>query len=137
MQIERLTPQTAHENLSDLVELLRDAVDSGASVGFLPPVPREVASEYWLSVFTELAAGHRVLLAALDTGRLCGSVQRELARKPNALHRAEVQRLLVHRLVRRQGIGERLMRDLEDRGRRLGRALLVLGTREGDPYERR
>jgi ribosomal protein S18 acetylase RimI-like enzyme len=135
MQIENLTSQTAHEKLSDLVELLQDAVDSAASVGFLPPLSREVAADYWRSVFADLDAGHRFLLGAMDGATLVGSVQLELARKPNAAHRAEVQRLLVSRAFRRQGIGERLMRQLHEIARQHGRTLLVLDTRQGDPSE--
>src|SRR6476469_5159842 len=135
MQIERLTSWRAHENLDDLIALLQDAVDSGASVGFLPPLSREAASDYWRSVFADLDAGHRLLLGAMDGSRLVGAVQLELARKPNASHRAEVQRLLVLRSVRRQGIGERLMRQLHELAREHGRSLLVLDTREGDPSE--
>jgi len=135
MTIELLTPEPAHDKLTDLVELLRDAVDSGASVGFLPPLSREVARDYWLSVLTDIGAGHRLLLGAFDRARLVGSVQLELARKPNATHRAEVQRLLVHRSMRRRGIGERLMRELEALACLRGRTLLVLDTRRGDPSE--
>jgi len=135
MQIELLTPQSAREKLADLVELLQDAVESGASVGFLPTLSRAAASDYWLSIFADLDAGHRLLLGALDGARLVGSVQLELAQKPNAAHRAEIQRLLVHRTVRRRGIGERLMRHLEESARRHGRTLLVLDTRQGDPSE--
>ena len=135
MQIERLTSWMAHENLDDLIALLQDAVDSGASVGFLPPLSREAASDYWRSVFADLDAGHRLLLGAMDGPRLVGSVQLELARKPNASHRAEVQRLLVLRSIRRQGIGERLMRQLHEIARQNSRTLLVLDTREGDPSE--
>ena len=135
MQIELLTSRTAHEKLEDLIELLRDAVDSGASVGFLPPLSRDAASDYWRSVFADLDAGHRLLLGATVGSRLVGSVQLELARKPNASHRAEVQRLLVLRSARRQGIGERLMRRLHELAGHHGRTLLVLDTREGDPSE--
>lgn len=135
MQIEILTSQTAHEKLSDLIDVLQDAVDSGASVGFLPPLSREVASDYWRSAFADVAAGHRLLLGALDGMTLVGSVQLELARKPNASHRAEVQRLLVARSFRRRGIGERLMRELHELARQRGRTLLVLDTRQGDPSE--
>jgi len=135
MQIERLTSWMAHENLDDLIALLQDAVDSGASVGFLPPLSRDAASDYWRSVFADLDAGHRLLLGAMDGSRLVGAVQLELARKPNASHRAEVQRLLVLRSVRRQGIGERLMRQLHELARQHSRTLLVLDTREGDPSE--
>ena len=135
MQIELLTSRTAHEKLEDLIELLRDAVDSGASVGFLPPLSRDAASDYWRSIFADLDAGHRLLLGAIDGPKLVGSVQLELARKPNASHRAEVQRLLVLRSARRQGIGERLMRRLHELAGHHGRTLLVLDTREGDPSE--
>jgi len=135
MQIELLTSRAAHEKLEDLIELLRDAVDSGASVGFLPPLSRDAASAYWRSIFADLDAGHRLLLGAIDGPKLVGSVQLELARKPNASHRAEVQRLLVLRSARRQGIGERLMRRLHELAGHHGRTLLVLDTREGDPSE--
>ena len=67
MQIELLTSRTAHENLGDLIELLQDAVDSGASVGFLPSLPREAASDYWRSVLPDLDARHRLLLGAMAT----------------------------------------------------------------------
>jgi len=135
MDIELLTPQAAQRKVGDLVELLQDAVDSGASIGFLPPLSREAATEYWRTIFTDIDAGRRLLLGALDDKRLVGSVQLELATKANALHRAEVQRLIVHRSARRRGIGERLMLELERLARQHGRALLVLDTRQGDPSE--
>lgn len=135
MNIELLTSPAARDKLTDLIELLQDAVNAGASVGFLPPLSREVASSYWVSVLADVDAGHRLLLGAIEGVKLVGSVQLELARKPNAAHRAEVQRLLVHRSVRRQGIGERLMRELEELAREHGRTLLVLDTRRGDPSE--
>jgi acetyltransferase len=135
MIIELLTPDSARQHLDDLVELLHDAVDSGASVGFLPPLSRDAAREYWLAIVGEVERGHRLVVGALSDGRLVGSVQLELAMRANGLHRAEVQRLLVHRSVRRRGIGERLMRELETRARAHGRMLLVLDTRQGDPSE--
>jgi ribosomal protein S18 acetylase RimI-like enzyme len=135
VSIELLTARNDRETLDGLVELLRDAVDSGASVGFLPPLSREAAAEYWLSMLADVDAGHRLLLVAVEGTKLVGSVQLELARKPNAVHRAEVQRLLVLRSARRQGIGERLMRELHELARQHGRTLLVLDTRAGDPSE--
>jgi acetyltransferase len=55
---------------------------------------------------------------------------------PNALHRAEVQKLLVLRSWRRQGIGQTLMMAVEQAARQAGRQLLVLDTRLGDVAER-
>jgi len=59
-----------------------------------------------------------------------------LATRPNALHRAEVAKVIVHTKVRRRGIGHALMLAVEERARRLGRTTLVLDTRQGDPSER-
>jgi GNAT superfamily N-acetyltransferase len=117
-----------------LIELLRDAVDSGASVGFLAPLPTEVAHEYWHGVRDELDSG-RVLFCAYRDGTLVGTVQLAPAGKPNARHRAEVQKLLVLQACRGQGIGKNLMRTAEAKALQLGRSLLVLDTRQGDPAE--
>src|SRR5690349_5914655 len=135
MNIELLDVTSAIRGADDLVELLQDAVESGASVGFLPPLAREEASAYWSGIFHEVGTHKRLLLAAIHDGRLIGSAQLELASKPNALHRAEVQRVLVHRSMRRQGVAERLMRKIEELARERGRTLLVLDTRAGDAAE--
>jgi len=62
-------------------------------------------------------------------------VQLAPAGKPNARHRAEVQKLLVLQAFRGQGIGKDLMRTVEAKALQLGRSLLVLDTRQGDPAE--
>jgi ribosomal protein S18 acetylase RimI-like enzyme len=136
MSIELLDSRSAERRTDDLVDVLWDAVDSGASVGFLPPLSREEARAYWHGIFADVAAGKRVLLGAMQGERFVGTAQLELAMKPNALHRAEVQRVLVHRSARRQGIAEQLMHRLEELARERGRSLLVLDTREGDAAER-
>src|SRR5437667_12265719 len=41
------------QNSPKLVALLQDSVNSGASVGFLPPLPVEAAEEYWLETLNE------------------------------------------------------------------------------------
>jgi ribosomal protein S18 acetylase RimI-like enzyme len=135
MTIELFTSREAQQKIDELVDLLSDAVDSGASVGFLPPLSREGAHDYWLDTIAEVEAGRRLLLTALHDHRLVGSVQLELASKANASHRAEVQRLLVHRGWRRRGIGERLMQRLEEVALERERTLLVLDTRQGDASE--
>jgi ribosomal protein S18 acetylase RimI-like enzyme len=134
--IEVLTPRMARDNIPVLIELLQDAVDSGASVGFLPPLSREDARAYWRDVLFELEESTRLLLVAYDGDRVVGTAQLVLATKQNALHRAEVQRVLVHRSHRRRGIGEQLMREIDTVARQHRRTLLVLDTREGDPSER-
>jgi len=134
--IASLNADDAHRALPGLVHLLRDAVGSGASLGFLPPLAVEAAQAYWQDVIGEVASGRLVLLAATEEAEVVGSVQLELAVKPNAWHRAEVQRLMVHMRMRGRGIGRALMSDVERAARDHGRSLLVLDTRAGDVAER-
>jgi GNAT superfamily N-acetyltransferase len=122
-----------------LVRLLQDAVDSGASIGFLPPLGDAAAAAYWATVADAVRDGSRVLLVAEAPGTATGptgAVQLDLAMRANSRHRAEVAKLIVHRSVRRRGIGRALMTAVEAEARRLGRSTLHLDTREGDPSER-
>jgi acetyltransferase len=135
--VEALTPPAAHEAEPALITLLRDAVDSGASLGFLPPLATATAAAYWRGVVADVEEGSRVLLAARAAdGALVGSAQLELAMRENGRHRAEVAKVMVLQSARRQGIGRALMLALEDHARRLGRSTLILDTRAGDPSER-
>jgi len=118
-----------------LVELLRDAVDAGASVGYLAPLANSDGRAFWHAVRSELAEG-RVLLGAYVDGRLVGSVQLAPVPKPNGRHRAEVQKLLVLREFRGRGIGKALMAALERKAQDLGRWLLVLYTVPAQPAEK-
>jgi ribosomal protein S18 acetylase RimI-like enzyme len=72
---------------------------------------------------------------ARNAGRVVGSVQLALAMKPNALHRAEVQKLFVLQSQRRRGTGRALMQAVEQTARECERTLLVLDTRQGDAAE--
>lgn len=118
-----------------LLELLRDAVDAGASVGYLAPLADEDGRAFWHGVKAELADG-RVLLGAYLDGRLVGAVQLAPVAKPNGRHRAEVQKLLVLREFRGRGIGRDLMAAVERTAAGLERWLLVLDTVPGQPAER-
>ncbi len=135
ISIDTVLPDQADEVLPGLIELLRDAVDSGASVGFLPPLSNEEARAYWKAVLNDIAGQTRVLLVAREADEIAGSVQLELMMKPNARHRAEVQKLLVFRHHRRKGVGLRLMMAIEQRARDLERTLLVLDTAQGGTAE--
>lgn len=134
--IERLSEEAARPVLPRLAALLQDAVHNGSSVGFLPPVADETAAAYWLEVLAEMAQGKRVLLVAREGGEVTGTVQLALATKQNGLHRAEVQKLLVHTGSRRRGVARALMSAAEEAARQAGRTLLVLDTEEGSPAER-
>jgi acetyltransferase len=142
--IESLSAEGAARHRAQLSALLRDAVDSGASVGFLPPLAEAEADAYWRGVVAAVREGSCLLLVARDAeggadapgAEIVGTAQLLLATRPNALHRAEVAKVIVHTKARRRGIGHALMLAVEERARRLGRTTLVLDTRQGDPSER-
>ena len=120
----------------NLVALLQDVVDGGASVGFVPPLGSDEAAAYWDTVAATLKGGGRRLWIARAANRgIVGAVQLDLASQANGHHRAEVIKLMVLSSVRRQGIGRLLMEAVEAEARKLGRTTLVLDTREGDPSE--
>jgi len=114
------------------VALLEDAVNDGASIGFLPPLDPITAVSYWHELSMEMEDGEVVLLAVYDGDNLLGSVQLALCTRANGAHRAEVNKLMVHTTARRMGLGTLLMTAVEDEARRQGRTLLVLDTRKGD-----
>ena len=121
--------------LPHLMEVLRDAVDAGASVGFLPPLPDAESRRFWQELGPAVAAGTTLLLVAEEAGQLVGTVQLHLATKPNGRHRAEVAKLLVHSRAQRRGIGRQLMQAVEELARQHGRSTLVLDTLQGAPSE--
>ena len=134
ISIERLTPTSSLEHLPVLIEILQDSINSGASIGYLPPFPDSSAKDYWLGVLAKVNTGSSLLWVARDSDLgVVGTVQLELASKTNALHRAEVCKLLVHNKARRRGVARALMLELLSTARELNRTTLVLDTREGDP----
>lgn len=133
--ISKVHPDQEQSILPALIELLQDTVANGASIGFLPPLSTEEAHTYWTSVFQDVARHTCILLITQDEGQLIGSIQLGLATKPNALHRAEVQKLFVLQSQRRRGIGRALLQAIEQIAREEKRTLLVLDTRQGDAAE--
>lgn len=125
----------AEQHLDQLADLLIDAVDSGASIGFLPPLTLPEATAYWREVIAAIGEGSRVLLVALKGDIVQGSVQLGLEMRANGNHRAETMKLFVHRRARRQGLAKALMAAAEDTARKLGRTLLVMDTRKGGEAE--
>jgi acetyltransferase len=118
-----------------LMELLKDSVDSGASIGFLAPLPAHEGLEFWRAVRNELADG-RILLGAYVDAKLVGSVQLAPVPKANGRHRAEVQKLIVLQAFRGRGIAKALMAATERKAAELGRWLLVLDTVPHQPAEK-
>lgn len=136
-KIRQISEEEFESVLPDLMELLRDAVANDASVGFLHPVAPEVNESFWREVHQVIENRNRVLLVSYDgQDKVTGTIQLDLATRPNALHRGEVQKLLVHTTHRRQGIAKALIDAVEECARQLNRTLLVLDTFQGSDAER-
>jgi GNAT superfamily N-acetyltransferase len=124
-----------------LGQVLVDCVEDGASVGFLAPLDVEDAQQWWAGALRREATLTWVAREAADPGTrepeagVLGVVQLVLATFPNAMHRAEVKKLLVHRRARGRGVASRLMRALEAEALRRDRWLLSLDTQTGSPAE--
>ncbi|MBB3291375.1 acetyltransferase [Mitsuaria sp. BK045] len=117
-----------------LGELFFDVIDGGGSLGFLEDIDEAQMREYWEGVFDQLGPRHR-LWVCRDRDRALGTVQLSLCGKPNGRHRAEVQKLMVHRDARRRGVAAQLMAALERVARDEGLRLLVLDTEVDSPAE--
>ncbi|MFD1356789.1 GNAT family N-acetyltransferase [Fictibacillus halophilus] len=129
MGVEIINVSNIDEHVEELSDLLIKVVHDGASIGFLPPLKKEHADEFWRGC----AAPETIFLAAKIEGKIAGTVQLHLCTKPNGTHRAEVAKLMTHPSHRQKGIARQLMKEIEKRAKQEGRTLLVLDTREGDP----
>ena len=130
MTIRRLHTITDPE-IAGLADVLVDCVDGGASVSFMHPLSRERAEAFWRRIAADVATGARALFVAEDASGICGTVHLVLDLPENQPHRADLTKMLVHRRVRRQGVGAALLRAAEAAARDAGRTLLVLDAVTG------
>lgn len=137
LTIRQLEKVELHQNLAALSEILQQTVAAGASVGFVLPFTTQDAEAFWRNrVFPAVERSDTLLFGAFLGAQLQGTVQLVVALPPNQPHRCDVAKLLVHPAARRAGLGRALMLALETEARRLGKKLLVLDTRSGDPSQR-
>jgi GNAT superfamily N-acetyltransferase len=128
LSVELLDADAAAAAVPQLAEVLAECVDAGASVSFMAPVDRAEAVAHFEAAARDVAAGKRLLLAALDGGRVVGTVQVLLAMPPNQPHRGEIAKLLVRPAARGRGIAHRLMERAEAEALAAGKTLLLLDT---------
>ncbi|MDD1012971.1 GNAT family N-acetyltransferase [Pseudomonas rubra] len=136
-QLNRVTHESFAYYRDGLVALLLDAVQHGASVGFLADIDMQQAERYFEEVRQCLVSGELLLWVVGKDKEVLGSVQLGLCLKPNGLNRAEVQKLLVHSAARRRGLGlgQQLMQALELAARQKQRGMLYLDTEAGSDAE--
>jgi GNAT superfamily N-acetyltransferase len=131
LEVRRLDPAEAREQLDALAGVLADCVLGGASVGYLEPFSHADARGVYEDYVRDAEQGRRIILGAFLDGNLVGTAQLILAVPPNQPHRAEVARVLVHRSARKRGIAQRLMEQLEHEASAEGKTLLVLDAVTG------
>jgi GNAT superfamily N-acetyltransferase len=135
VSIRRLA-KLEESDIAQLAQVLIDCVEGGASVSFMHPLTPARAQDFWRGVAREIETGGRVLLAASDPDGIVGTVQLVFAWPENQPHRADLEKMLVHRRARGRGIGAALMRAAEAGARAAGKTLLVLDTATGSEAER-
>jgi ribosomal protein S18 acetylase RimI-like enzyme len=131
IRIDQVDGDELRRHAGGVSNLVRDAVDDGASIGFVLPLGDDVLAGYAEQVAADIDDGSRIVLLAFDDSGVVGMVQLGLVKWPNGRHRAELQKLIVHTIARRRGIGRELMDAVERVAVENGRTLLVLDTAGG------
>ncbi len=135
VRIEEADGGTVRLHAAGVAALVRDAVESGASIGFVLPLGGHALAAYTEQVAAEVDDGSRIVVLAFDGDGVVGMVHLGLVKWPNGRHRAELQKLIVHTSARRRGIGLALMDTVERVAVENGRTLLVLDTAGGGAEE--
>ena len=117
-----------------LAQILLDAVNDGASVGFLKSFSASDAENYWLTVNSALDDKHRLWIAC-ENGLIIATAQLILSSSINARHRAEVAKLLVASNFRGRKIASKIMSEIEQEASKLDVTLLLLDTQTGSSAE--
>ncbi|WP_406005662.1 GNAT family N-acetyltransferase [Streptomyces sp. NBC_00637] len=138
MTVTRLDASRLRARAAELADLLIDAVDDGASLGFLAPLDRAAAEAWWEERAQGVAAGRLAVWTAQDgeRDRVVGTVGLAFPDKPNSSHRAELVKLIVHRDARGRGLGRTLLTAAERSAAAADVTLLHLDTETGSPAER-
>lgn len=134
--IEEWNATQVQDHIDQFVVLLQDAVEGGASIGFVLPLSQAEAASYWQEVIQALEGGNKRLFVAQDEGQVVGTVQLNLESRSNGRHRAEIAKLIVLGSHRKRGLGKALLDAAEGLARKLSRTTLFLDTVLGSPAER-
>lgn len=114
--------------MESLTSLLQEAIADGFSLGFWADPAELELFDFWTVEFATMRAGKNLILVAEEDEQVVGCVIVDFATKANAIHRAEIKKLLVARSKRRSGVGRALMQAAENAAMEHGRWLLVLDT---------
>ncbi len=127
-EIRRLAASELLERKPEFEWLLKDAVETLGTVGFLLPVTGDKLDRYWSGVARDMEAGRRELFAAIEHGKVLGSLQIAYEKAESTSHRADLQKLIVHSSERRRGIARALLVDALERMPALDVAMYTITT---------
>ncbi|OAH12460.1 GNAT family N-acetyltransferase [Streptomyces jeddahensis] len=134
-RIQRLSATELLAAADTLGDLLSDVVADGSSLGFLVPFSPDEAAEWWRSLAPAVADDRLAVWTARDGDRVIGTVSIAFADKPNGRHRAEINKLMVHRTARGRGLGRTLLTAAEHAAAAAGVTLMILDTQTASPAE--
>lgn len=123
-------------DLRGLRAVLLDCVEGGASVSFMWPMTQKKAENFWRNALEGVRRGDRIVLVAEDSEGILGTVTVLMNQPENQPHRGDISKMLVHRRVRRRGVGAALLAAAEQAASAAGKSLLVLDTATGGDAER-
>ncbi|RGP68805.1 hypothetical protein FSPOR_5010 [Fusarium sporotrichioides] len=132
-------PQALEEWTPSLTKLLKSCVNDdppSSSIGFHAPLSTSDATEFWLSLSSQLSGPKsRISLFVLARGlSAIGTVHLVSNPKATHAHKAEVAKLLVSAEERGLGLGRKLMEFTERFCKeQLGRSMLLLDTATETP----
>lgn len=133
--IRRLKAEEFLTDVDKLADLLVDAVADGASIGFVTPFDHQAASAWWRARATAVADGSLAVWTAAGADGVQATISLALTEKPNARHRAEISKLIVHRKARGQGLARALLATAQAAAGAHGVTLLLLDTQTGSAAE--
>jgi len=136
LTIRTLDAAEAGARLGELADILVDAVAHGASVNFMAGFAHDEGRAFWARQLPSIGDGTTQLHVGEAGGRLIGTALLMYAHQPNAPHRADVGKMLVHSSARRRGLGRRLLSAVEAAAAAAGRTLLLLDTESGSAGDR-
>lgn len=125
-------PEVA-DRASELAALLLDAIEDGASIGFLASASQAQVEGYWTAAAQPEKGFH--VMVAQDASGIQGVVIVAPILNDIQPHRSEIFKMVIHRRARGRGLARLLMRAAEAQAVEMNRPLMTLFTRNGSAAE--
>ena len=128
MEIRALRQDEWEVSAPALVRILIEAVQAGASLGFMQNLGAEIALAFWQGAFEKIESGEVVIFAAFSGKVLIATTTLRLTTPSNQPHRGEICKVIVAPSHQGLGVGKALMKAAEIAAVEAGKNLLTLDT---------